>query len=72
MFGAVLGHGFEQRLCLTLDNSKFEEHGGIEHSIGILLKWEYPLVLASTNGRPAANGLLSRYGTILMIADDAT
>ena len=71
MFRHVLGHLFQQGLGLTLDDRQFEEHGGVEHSVGIFLIGEYPLVLAGTYRRPAADGVDSRDPTILVVADDA-
>ena len=71
MFGTVLWNRLKQWFCLTLDDSQLEKHGGIEHRIGILLEGEYPLILTSTDRRPAADGLLSRDSPVLMVADDA-
>ena len=55
-----------------LDDGQLEQHGRVEHGIGILLIREYPAVLTLAHRRPAADGVLCSDTTVLMVADDAT
>lgn len=54
---AVLRDKLQDGLCLLLDDGKFEEHGGVEHHISVLLVREYPLVLTLADTRPAVDGV---------------
>ncbi len=56
MLGAVFGHLFEQRLGLCLDDGQLEEHGGVEHGVGVFLEGEYPSVLSGAHTGPSAYG----------------
>ena len=71
MFLTVLGHLLQQRFGLGPDDGKLEEHGRVEHRIGILLIGEYPLVLARPHAGPAADGVAGVDSAILIVADDA-
>ena len=72
MLLAILRNLLQQRFCLHLDNRQFIKHRRVEHGIGILLIWEYPLVLTCPYRRPAMNRLLRRHTPIFIVADDAT
>ena len=71
IFLAVFRNLLQQWFCLHLEHGQLIEHRRIEHRIGILLEREYPFVLASSYRWPAVNGLLSRYTSIFIVADDA-
>ena len=70
MFLRIFWNLLQQRLCLTLYYSQLEQHCGVEHRIGILLKWENPLILSCPNTWPATDCFLSTNTTILVIADN--
>ena len=64
-------HLLEGGLGLRTYDGELVDHGRVEHRVGILLEWEYPLAFASTHTGPAADGVGSRTATILHVADDA-
>ncbi len=70
VLGSALGHKLEKRLGLRLYHGKLEQHGRIEHHVGILLVRKYPLVFSRTHRRPATYGIQGAHATILVVADD--
>ena len=72
VFFTVLGHELKERFGLLLDDGEFEEHGSVEHYVGVFLVGEYPFVLSSAYRWPATNSILRRNSTILIVSNDAT
>ena len=69
---AVLRNLFQERDGLLANDSQFEDHGSVEHGIGLLLVREYPAVLAPTDAGPAQDGVASGHAAVLVVADDAS
>ena len=72
VFFTVLGHELKERFGLLLDDGEFEEHGSVEHYVGVFLVGEYPFAFSISYGWPSVYGFLCAHGSVFVVADDAS